>query len=231
MIAQILEAAMLIAFGLSWPLNAFKNYQARTAAGTSWQFILLITLGYVAGIAAKFCSGNVNWVLIVYFLNMVCLAVNWGVYFRNVRLDKERLAQAKSKGSVIDHRLGRVIIASDGSKAALKAARFAADRLHLDEGAEVTVLGVAASSSALAVKAAEENIEATAQFLEHIGAHCKTVVRYGAPATKIVEEAVAESADIVVMGSRGLSGLKERMLGSVSRSVTNKLACPVLVVK
>ena len=81
--AEVLEAVMLICFGLSWPMNAYKNYKAGTAAGTSWQFILLITLGYVAGIAAKFVSGTINWVLIVYFINVVCIAVNWAVYFRN----------------------------------------------------------------------------------------------------------------------------------------------------
>lgn len=54
---------MLVCFGLSWPLNAYKNYKAGTAAGSSWQFIALITAGYVAGIAAKFVSGSVNWVL------------------------------------------------------------------------------------------------------------------------------------------------------------------------
>lgn len=64
--AELLEAIMLICFGLSWPLNAYKNYRAGTAVGTSWQFIALITAGYFAGIAAKFVSGNLNWVLIVY---------------------------------------------------------------------------------------------------------------------------------------------------------------------
>lgn len=88
--AEVLEAVMLICFGLSWPMNAYKNYKAGTAAGTSWQFILLITLGYVAGIAAKFVSGTINWVLIVYFINVVCIAVNWAVYFRNRKLDEER---------------------------------------------------------------------------------------------------------------------------------------------
>lgn len=91
MIAQILEAAMLVCFGLSWPLNAYKNYKAGTAAGTSWQFIALITLGYVAGIAAKFVSGQINWVLIVYVLNLAFLGVNWWVYFRNVALDRARV--------------------------------------------------------------------------------------------------------------------------------------------
>lgn len=85
--ADVLEAVMLICFGLSWPLNAWKAYRARTAAGTSWQFILLITAGYVAGIAAKFVSGTLNWVLVVYFLNMVAIAANWAVYFRNKGLD------------------------------------------------------------------------------------------------------------------------------------------------
>lgn len=91
--AEVLEAIMLVCFGLSWPMNAFKSFKARTAAGTSWQFLALITLGYVAGIAAKFCAGLVNWVLVVYFLNLACLAVNWGVYFRNRALDKEEAAQ------------------------------------------------------------------------------------------------------------------------------------------
>ena len=88
--AEALEAIMLICFGLSWPMNAYKNFKARTAAGTSWQFILLITLGYFAGIAAKFVSGTINWVLAVYFINVVCIAANWVVYFRNRAIDRER---------------------------------------------------------------------------------------------------------------------------------------------
>lgn len=88
--AEILEAVMLICFGLSWPLNAYKSFKAATAAGTSWQFIGLITLGYIAGIAAKFVSGSITWVLAVYFINMICLGANWAVYFRNRRLDAQR---------------------------------------------------------------------------------------------------------------------------------------------
>ncbi|WP_255467326.1 hypothetical protein [Raoultibacter phocaeensis] len=85
--AELLEAAMLICFGLSWPLNAYKAYKAKTAKGSSWQFIALITFGYALGIAAKFVSGSINWVLVVYFVNVVCLGANWLVYFRNRRLD------------------------------------------------------------------------------------------------------------------------------------------------
>jgi hypothetical protein len=85
---------MLVCFGLSWPINAVKAYKARTAAGTSWLFLGLITLGYFAGIAAKFVGGTVNWVLIVYFINVAALAANWLIFFRNKRLDHARMTGA-----------------------------------------------------------------------------------------------------------------------------------------
>lgn len=78
---------MLVCFGLSWPINAMKAWKAGTAAGTSWMFLALITLGYVAGIAAKFVGGNVNWVLAVYFINLAALLANWFVFFRNKSRD------------------------------------------------------------------------------------------------------------------------------------------------
>ena len=47
-----LEAIMLLRFGIPWPLDAHKTYEAGTAAGASWQFIALITASCFAGIAA-----------------------------------------------------------------------------------------------------------------------------------------------------------------------------------
>ena len=81
--SAVLEAIMLVCFGLSWPINAVKAWKAGTAVGTSWMFLALITLGYVAGIAAKFVGGTVNWVLAVYFINLAALIVNWIVFARN----------------------------------------------------------------------------------------------------------------------------------------------------
>ncbi len=92
-LAEILEAGMLVCFGLSWPMNAWKAYKARTAAGTSWQFLALICLGYGCGVAAKFSLGTINWVVGVYLLNCIFLAINWVVYFRNRRLDAARAAK------------------------------------------------------------------------------------------------------------------------------------------
>lgn len=86
---SIFESIMLICFGLSWPLNVFKAYKSRTAKGTSLPFILLIVIGYIAGITAKLISGQVNYVLIVYLLNLLIVSMNVVVYFRNVTLDRK----------------------------------------------------------------------------------------------------------------------------------------------
>ncbi|MGI6033747.1 MAG: hypothetical protein ACOX69_10050 [Coriobacteriales bacterium] len=94
--ASVLEAVMLVCFGLSWPLNAYKAYKSGTAHGTSWQFLALITIGYVAGIVAKYLSGSINWVLIVYYLNLLFLGVNWAVYARGCKLDR-RAAELADK--------------------------------------------------------------------------------------------------------------------------------------
>ena len=88
--AAVLEAIMLVCFGLSWPINAMKAWKSKTAAGTSWMFLALITFGYLAGIAAKFVGGTINWVLAVYFVNLAALVVNWCVFARNKALDSRR---------------------------------------------------------------------------------------------------------------------------------------------
>ena len=86
--SEMLETVMLICFGLSWPISVYKNIKARSARGMSLGFILLIILGYAAGISAKIVSGHINYVLIVYILNMAVVLVNLAVYFRNRALDK-----------------------------------------------------------------------------------------------------------------------------------------------
>jgi nucleotide-binding universal stress UspA family protein len=53
----------------------------------------------------------------------------------------------------------------------------------------------------------------------------------GHPADKIVQTAEEEGFDIIVVGSRGLSGVEELVLGSVSDRVADRATCPVLIVK
>jgi hypothetical protein len=91
--SAIFETVMLVCFGLSWPLNVIKAYKAGTTKGTSLPFILLIITGYIAGIAAKLICGQINYVLVVYLLNLAIVSMNVVVYFRNAALDKKH-AQA-----------------------------------------------------------------------------------------------------------------------------------------
>lgn len=87
---SILETFMLICFGFSWPLNVIKAYKAKTTKGTSLPFIILIIAGYIAGISAKLINGQINYVLIAYFLNLVIVSLNILVYIRNMQYDKRR---------------------------------------------------------------------------------------------------------------------------------------------
>ena len=89
---EILETIMLICFGFSWPLTVYRNIKSRTAKTMSLGFILLIIIGYIAGITAKISANNVGFVLAVYILNLAIVSVNLGVYFRNRKLDRRNVA-------------------------------------------------------------------------------------------------------------------------------------------
>jgi len=91
--AEILETIMLVCFGFSWPMSVIKNYRARSAKGMSLGFIMLITMGYIAGIMAKLVSHNYSFVLIVYVINLIMVSSNLVIYARNLRLDRCREAE------------------------------------------------------------------------------------------------------------------------------------------
>ncbi len=94
--SPLLETFMLVCFGLSWPINVMKAIKARSAKSMSLPFILLIISGYVAGISAKLLSHQMNYVLVVYFINLAIVILNLIVYFRNKHLDREHEANKTS---------------------------------------------------------------------------------------------------------------------------------------
>jgi hypothetical protein len=85
--AEILETAMLVCFGLSWPISVVKNIRSKSARNMSLRFILLIVAGYVAGITAKIITGKFNYVLAVYAVNLFIVSLNIPVYFMNKKND------------------------------------------------------------------------------------------------------------------------------------------------
>jgi universal stress protein A len=53
----------------------------------------------------------------------------------------------------------------------------------------------------------------------------------GDPATRLVELAKEENADMIVMGTHGRTGLSRLLMGSVAESVVRRAHCPVLTYK
>ena len=93
--ANILEAAMIVCFGISWPINIIKLLRSKTAKGTSIMFYFLIDIGYIAGIASKFIklfqgTATPGYVWFFYFLNFFMVLFGIIIYFRNRKLDKAK---------------------------------------------------------------------------------------------------------------------------------------------
>lgn len=66
--------------------------------------------------------------------------------------------------------------------------------------------------------------------LESAGIKPETVHLKGDPAHEILKYARDSEQQLIIVGSRGLSGIKEMMLGSVSHKVSQLSSCPVLIV-
>lgn len=92
--------------------------------------------------------------------------------------------------------------------------------------------GVAVPESLLAEvrDAAARRLAKAAQKVAAAGVPCESHVVYGPAADAIVEAAREHGADLVVMGTRGLSGLKHVLLGSVAERTVRLAPCPVLTV-
>jgi nucleotide-binding universal stress UspA family protein len=78
---------------------------------------------------------------------------------------------------------------------------------------------------------AERRLEETAQALQREGLNVETVSREGDPSRVIAEEAEARGADLIAMGTRGLSGLRHLLLGSTAERVVEHAPCPVMTIR
>ena len=76
----------------------------------------------------------------------------------------------------------------------------------------------------------DELVERTCDWLREQGLSAEGAVRDGEPGPAVVEEAKEWGAGLVVIGSRGHTGLRRLLEGSVSRYVVDHAPCPVEVV-
>lgn len=76
-----------------------------------------------------------------------------------------------------------------------------------------------------------ENVIAKAE--QHVSAfpNATVTLKQGDPATTVVAYAEEIQSDLIIVGSRGIGGIKELLLGSVSHHIIQHSNIPVLVVK
>jgi len=81
-------------------------------------------------------------------------------------------------------------------------------------------------------KEGEKILQNALNFYEDKGIRARTILKEGHPAETIVEVGCNEGFDFIVVGSRGLGGLKKTILGSVSNAVVQQAEkCSVVVVR
>jgi nucleotide-binding universal stress UspA family protein len=137
----------------------------------------------------------------------------------------------------------RIVLATDGSQEAELAAQSAID-LAARTGSTLDAVHVVAMPPETLHDpfgpAAREDFETrgrarleeyTARIEASGGAVEGSHVRVGSPAAEIVAQAEEVSAGLVVVGSRGLGGMRRALMGSVSDSIVRHAPCPTLVVR
>ena len=95
MVAKVLEAVMIVLFGISWPFNLLKSIKSKSTKGKSLLFLILIDLGYIAGITSKFVSTTFVWatdwwIFMVYVINFIFVSLDMIVYFINRSKEKNQ---------------------------------------------------------------------------------------------------------------------------------------------
>ena len=78
---------------------------------------------------------------------------------------------------------------------------------------------------------AKQIVESVADSLKTAGLTVETRLIDGDPRSAIVDHAKAWSADLIVVGSHGYTGLKRLLLGSVAEFVVSHAPCSVEVVR
>ncbi|HEX5914584.1 MAG TPA: universal stress protein [Rubrobacter sp.] len=142
---------------------------------------------------------------------------------------------------------GRVVVGVDGSETARKAVRWAAREAKL-RGMKLELVsawqiptysyvsgyGFPAISQEMMKSLTERAEGHLAEALHEARGEARdieieTIAVDGQPAKVLVE--VAKGADLLVVGSRGLGGFRELLLGSVSQQCAQHAMCPVVIVR
>ena len=143
----------------------------------------------------------------------------------------------------------KILVATDGSASALRAADLAVRLCQELRQADVVLVNVGhiptpalgesgpdalVDFGALAEgfeRAGRAILERTAQAFERSAIRVTRVYRQGEPAVEILKVADENRADLIIVGSRGLGMIGGLILGSVGERVLHGANRPVLVVR
>lgn len=140
----------------------------------------------------------------------------------------------------------KILAAYDGSAPSDQALDKAIELVKLLPSTQLEVLHVAKSPNVVlgesyipasadmrqaVYEEAERILNRARQRLSAASVNGNVQMMEGEPASVIVEFANDRRCDLIVIGSRGLSGLKELVLDSVSHHVVQRSSVPVLIVK
>jgi hypothetical protein len=87
-LANILESLMLVTFGLAWPANILNSLKVKSSRSRSPIFLIIVAIGYVFGLSAKFVSHQINYVVFFYLLNICMVSFDLFLYFHYLSKDK-----------------------------------------------------------------------------------------------------------------------------------------------
>ena len=142
----------------------------------------------------------------------------------------------------------RIVVGTDGSDTAKVAVQQAAD-LARKVGATLDVVSAyepvppsrlreerqEIPADLAHVVSPSEDVEAllteTAAQVKKDGIDVETFARQGDPADAILDVAEEKSADLIIVGNKGMTGAKRFLLGSVPNKVSHHAPCSVLIVR
>jgi nucleotide-binding universal stress UspA family protein len=149
------------------------------------------------------------------------------------------------KGWCIPMFCSKILLAYDGSNQAKKALEKAVELAGANVSIEINLVYVVKVVNSVGttyanipdpwsefdVQHGHSIIEQAMDILDANANKCEAFVLEGLPEEEIITFAQKYNCDLIIMGSRGLSGLKELLMGSVSHHVTQNSSVPVLIVK
>ncbi|MFC3041767.1 universal stress protein [Virgibacillus xinjiangensis] len=136
----------------------------------------------------------------------------------------------------------KILLATDGSEHSERAAENAINLAKCNAGSKIDIVYVIDANKAKTDvlnnwntidvnDSRKQQMRKAERMAKESGVSHEIKILHGEPGPVIVNYANENQMDVVVIGSRGLNGLQEFVLGSVSHKVAKRADCPVLIVK